>query len=239
MPKGSARIEVTAEGRRQIAAEFIKLINLRLRYKLPLIQREFVGAVMDGIRVYPEVLGLLDGGVSSDLDAELGTNDIAATISHMFAVMETQSRITFVPFKPPGASFLGAKLPSSFASGGTGNIDGTFRFEMIDGDFDEVINLPNAKYVSAPSKQIIPWLRWLLLEGFKTIDNWSITFDLTDQEEIKSRTKKALMKRKSGEHWVVPEPFRGDNIDHNFVIRAVASLNLETIFTNILKRHIG
>jgi hypothetical protein len=76
--------------------------------------------------------------------------------------------------------------------------------------------LPEAKYVSNQFE--IDWLRWITVEGdMIIIQDFEITYDLTDAQIRASRSKEALMKK--GGTWQVPEAFRGF-LQSNFLTKA-------------------
>ena len=79
--------------------------------------------------------------------------------------------------------------------------------------------MPDSSHVS-DNGHIIEWLRWLLLEGDKTIANY---FFLPGRRS-KSRTGRGIMVQKEGRVWSIPPQFRGTATD-NFATRALENLD--------------
>ena len=89
-------------------------------------------------------------------------------------------------------------------------------------DYSDVLSLPESSYesVTARGMFVIDWLRWLLLEGDKTIVNYSfLPGNLRG-----SRTGLGIMVRKQGRRWSIPPQFRGTEQD-NFATRALSDLD--------------
>ena len=87
-------------------------------------------------------------------------------------------------------------------------------------DYQEVLSLPVASYISYNKNGIateIPWLRWILLEANTiNIANWTVLFKESDA----SRAWNAIMIRrtKTPGFWSMPSPFNKDEAT-NFVSR--------------------
>lgn len=114
----------------------------------------------------------------------------------------------------------------------TNSVLGNIRVKILDKSYKRYLDIPEASYVSYNKRRktahLIEWLKWLLIEGDLRIDEWHIIFG----NDLKgSRTGIALMKK--GGHWILPEPFVGDNINDNFLSRAVLSIDPEQLFKDM------
>ena len=95
----------------------------------------------------------------------------------------------------------------------------TVNIGILTEDYSDVLSLPDSSHVS-DNGHIIEWLRWLLLEGDKTIANY---FFLPGRRS-KSRTGRGIMVQKEGRVWSIPPQFRGTATD-NFATRALENLD--------------
>lgn len=97
---------------------------------------------------------------------------------------------------------------------------------LIEDDFNDVLAAPAAEYISQTKKQngnlsagyLIPWLRWLLIEGDRiVVRNYDINLKLTGRGQVSSsRSGKALMFVKKGAGYRLPPQYTG-TINNNFV----------------------
>ena len=98
----------------------------------------------------------------------------------------------------------------------------TIDIKILRQDYSDVLSLPQSAYESVGPRGtfIIEWLRWLLLEGDKTIANYFFMPGNMRQ----SRTRLGIMVNKQGRRWSVPPQVRGTAED-NFATRALAELD--------------
>jgi hypothetical protein len=96
-----------------------------------------------------------------------------------------------------------------------------FKFGAIRSNYIDVLSLDagktyNLNYKSGKTKDVLPWLEWLLIGGGE-IEGFDIKYINTTQ----SRSGKALMK--IGSYWSTPQEFApiGDN---NFVTQAINNM---------------
>jgi hypothetical protein len=108
----------------------------------------------------------------------------------------------------------------------------TISIGILSQGYGDVLSLPASAYQSA-NGEMIEWLRWLLLEGDKTI----VDYFFLPGRRTKSRTGLGIMVRKGGREWSIPPEFRGTETD-NFATRALEHLDkaLNTIVESEIKK---
>ena len=156
--------------------------------------------VMDMLFDSPAVSSLMGG----KLQAQLG---VVAAESTMIEVIDTWMNNIHVSVKAGGSPLL------------------TINIGVLTQGYGDVLSLPSSVYQSAGG-EMIEWLRWLLLEGDKTI----VDYFFLPGNRSKSRTGLGIMVRKGGRKWSIPPEFRGTETD-NFATRALENLDkaLDTI----------
>lgn len=106
------------------------------------------------------------------------------------------------------------------------------RIEMIQSDFENVLNLEAAKQVTAKGASL-EWLDWLLIQGDKTVIR-----DYTISSKVgpgrKSRTGLAIMVKNTKGKWSVPPEYAGTKTS-NWVTRAINRLDDSTVESIIEK----
>jgi hypothetical protein len=110
------------------------------------------------------------------------------------------------------------------------------KIEAIQSDWIDVINLPESSIVSVSDRGyfIIPWLRWLLTEGGRTlIRDYVVDFNINATSRRFSRSGEAIMKPKPGAIYRIPSEHAGTNRD-NFVLRAL--IDFDDKITEIITR---
>lgn len=164
------------------------------------IKKRVQETVMDMLFASPAVSSLMGG----KLQAQLG---VVAAESTMIEVIDTWMNNIHVSVKAGGSPLL------------------TINIGVLTQGYGDVLSLPSSVYQSAGG-EMIEWLRWLLLEGDKTISDY---FFLPGNRS-KSRTGLGIMVRKGGRKWSIPPEFRGTETD-NFATRALENLDkaLDTI----------
>ena len=142
----------------------------------------------------PAVSSLMGG----KLQAELG---VVSAESTMIEVIDTWMNNIHVSTKAGGSPLL------------------TINIGILTQGYGDVLSLPSSVYQSAGG-EMIEWLRWLLLEGDKTI----VDYFFLPGNRSKSRTGLGIMVRKGGRRWSIPPEFRGTETD-NFATRALENLD--------------
>ena len=104
--------------------------------------------------------------------------------------------------------------------------------------YGDVLSLPESSYESVGARGVflIEWLKWLLLEGDKTI----VDYTFLPGNRRGSRTGLGIMVQITGRKWSIPPQFRGTEND-NFATRALSKLDkaidliVQAEMTRILK----
>jgi hypothetical protein len=159
----------------------------------------------------PEYSSLISGA----LKYELGIPDADSRIESIY-----DSWISSMNIEKKTISIRGNRLT------------GGFGISLIRSDFSDILSLPSATVVDSISGSIIPWLRWLLLEGGKIlVRNYKVKYG----PNPRSRTDNAIMIESSSQHWRVPAEFAG-TIQNNWVTRCI--LKLDNIMYTILQEEL-
>lgn len=116
-----------------------------------------------------------------------------------------------------------------------GRLAGGLSISMVRSSFEDLLGLPAAEYVSN-GRYVIPWLRWLIVEGDRVIIlTHEVTFNLSAADRARSRTGMALMRPGSG--WRVPPEYSG-TLDDNFITRAFKGNAIREHVSNIVREEI-
>jgi hypothetical protein len=100
-------------------------------------------------------------------------------------------------------------------------IGGGFAISLIKSDFSDILDLSAATVVDSISGSMVPWIRWLLLEGGKIlVREYTVKYG----PNPRSRTDNAIMIRSSSQNWRVPAEFAG-TIQNNWVTRCILKLD--------------
>ena len=177
--------------------------------------------VQDTIRhmliLAPEVMELMGGS----LQGQLGVTDPRGRLTAIVDTWVENIEVSTVTYKLKKEGPLLA-----------------IQIHAIREDYSDVLSLPESSYESVTPRGmfVIDWLRWLLLEGDKTIVNYTfIPGNLRG-----SRTGMGIMARRQGRRWSIPPQFRGTEKD-NFVTRGLADLDkaIDSIVQMEIKRVMG
>jgi hypothetical protein len=164
------------------------------------LQKNIPQIVKQALMAEPEYNSLLSG----QLRAELGVPDAGARIESLFESWSNNMNVTSKPL-----SIKAARL-----SGG-------FSIDMIRSDFSDVVDLPAGIVTDNISGSVIPWLRWLLLDGSKIlVRNYQVQMG----SNPRSRTGQAIMITSDRENWRVPAEFAG-TVNNNWITRAIERLD--------------
>lgn len=107
-------------------------------------------------------------------------------------------------------------------------ITGGLKIGILQSDFQDLIALPEAKYIShgRSGDHQINWLSWLTVEGdVLVIDDYDIDFNLNQSQIAISRSGDALMKKTPGAKWRLPQGSVHYNVTDNFLIDAFHNVN--------------
>lgn len=108
-------------------------------------------------------------------------------------------------------------------------IGGVYQFRVklfaIHNDWKEISDASAGKTFSKPSQETLAWMDWLLngkISLSDKITNYDIKFDISDKEQHKSRSKKAIMVLSKTSSYNFPVDLVGGepNATDNFIIRA-------------------
>ena len=158
------------------------------------IKKKLQETIMEMLFNSPAVSSLMGG----KLQAELG---VVSAESTMIEVIDTWMNNIHVSTKAGGSPLL------------------TINIGILTQGYGDVLSLPSSVYQSVGG-EMIEWLRWLLLEGDKTI----VDYFFLPGNRSKSRTGLGIMVRKGGRRWSIPPEFRGTETD-NFATRALENLD--------------
>ncbi|NBU33424.1 hypothetical protein EB118_15300 [bacterium] len=172
----------------QVTTYFNNVVQF-IKLKLPILLKSI-------IIESPEYLALTKGNLRLELgipDAEMRIDDI----------IDTWLQNMVIQYKPP--QIQNNKIKTSLS------------IEMIKSDFSDVISLSSAEIQDNISGSIVPWLRWLLLEGTATlVKNYEVTFG----PNSRSRTGFAVMTEAKNQDWGVPAEYAGTSSD-NWITRTI------------------
>jgi hypothetical protein len=102
----------------------------------------------------------------------------------------------------------------------SGQISSSISVSYIRSDFADVIGLDLSEVRDINTGSIIPWLKWLLLDGsIDLVQGYDVVFG----PNPRSRTGGAVM-RSSSKNWSIPNNFTGTEQD-NWITRAINSVS--------------
>jgi hypothetical protein len=188
-----------------------KFMSKRLKKKLT---KNIINLVKEGVKQQKEYDSLVHGGGNPSLRAELGVPNAERKLETLMDLWFDSVQVTPQPFK----------IVSN-------NIVGGMKIEAILSSFADILDEQAALQLTQRG-EILPWLKWLLLEGdTQVIQNYEVCYG----PYAASRTGMAVM-AKLGGSWGVPSEFAG-TIKNNFITRGIDSISkqLETRIKNIIK----
>jgi len=104
--------------------------------------------------------------------------------------------------------------------GSGGYYTSTFSIRLLDATFESILSLPEANFVTEKG-YLLPWLKWLLLEGTRPV---IVNFYYSGLKSPSSRTGYGIMKNKYS--WGVPSNIAG-TAGNNWLLRAIKQLETE------------
>ena len=196
--------DFTSYFQRNIMREITAKLNRNATQIQASIETQVKGAVRNLLFGSPEVAELM-GGV---LQAQLGVTNPGSRITSIIDTWVNNIEVAVIAHK------------RKLRSGPLLTID----IRILRQDYSDVLSLPQSSYDSAGPRGtfIIEWLRWLLLEGDKTIANYFFMPGNMRQ----SRTRLGIMVNKQGRRWSVPPQVRGTAED-NFATRALTNIHID------------
>lgn len=190
------------ESDQQISQEINKAILQELNSRLPSVfkktQDYIRQTVIGSIRSQPEYISLMSGS----LKYEFGLPDSSSRVG---AILDTIEQSLYVEYQQP-------KMRRS-------NIVGGFFIGMVNSGFADILSLKESTFITEKGASL-EWLKWLLLEGDKTI---IIGYDFNIGNYKNSRTGGGIMSPSFSGSWRVPPEFAG-TIENNWIVRAVESV---------------
>lgn len=204
------RLQV-AKIERDILVAFRDHLNIVFKQAAPGIRRRIVEAcdgIIEGTKEYASL-------VRGELMAELGLENPESRMAAVIGRIKESVQVVAKPVRIVGKTL-------------TGGITG----ELLREDFEDILSLAEASYVSQPSGAHIPWLGWLITGGDQIlVFDHRITYDLTANQALRSRSGAALMIPGSG--WRVPPEYAG-TIDSNFLTKAFDLPGVEKLIVDIV-----
>lgn len=162
------------------------------------LQNSLPQYIEDAVTGQPEYISLLGG----QLRSELGVPDAGSRLNSIFSEWKNNAVVIYNPIATKGSSIVGG-----------------FSIDMIKSDFSDILSLPSSEVVDSISGSIIPWLKWLLLDGGKIlIRNYKVQLG----NNPRSRTGGAIMIQSDKENWRVPAQFAG-TANNNWITRALST----------------
>jgi hypothetical protein len=187
-------------------------VNRAFKQSVPAVKKRLQAACDGIIADAPEYQSLING----ELMAELGLANPQEKLNAVVGRVKQSIEVAAVPVQIRGSSLIGGM--SGY---------------MVREDFEDVLALAEASYVSQPSGERIEWLDWLLKGGDQIlVFSHQITYDLSSDQKARSRSGEALM-IPGGAGWRVPAEFSG-NQQSNFLTRAFDGAEVERLITDIV-----
>lgn len=207
------KAKIQIEGEKSIEKKIIQAlageVDKMLKKAAGPIKMRLRFAVLERIKAAPEYKSLFGGR----LQAEFGIRNPQQKIEAILTTWIKSINVTLITTKKRTDKFVGG-----------------LSIQMIRGDFRDVIDLPEAKVVTAKG-EVLPWLEWLLTYGDKIIIR-DYTFSANNS---RSRSGLGVMMHSKGKNWRVPPEFSG-TINNNFVTRAL--MDIDKIIDTIIEEEV-
>ena len=183
----------------QISQEILKALSPQITTYLDsgikIIKSELPNIIRQSIVSTPEYQSIASG----QLKYEFGIPDSEQKLAGLLDIWSTN--IEYMYNRP---KLTGSTIKASFTA------------NMIRVDFADVLYTDYALVIDGLRGYTLPWLKWLLLEGNKTIVK---NYEVSIQANKNSRTGNAIMKQSRGS-WKVPSAFSG-TVSDNWITRAI------------------
>lgn len=193
---------------REMLISLAQQIDAIIASSIPRVKAEIAQLIGIGIRSTPEYDSLINGLLRGDLGLEYPQDDMEDIIS----ILRDNIVVEYDPIKIVGRHF-----------------DGGIVIRFIQRDHADILEIPAASYIS--NEHDIDWLEWLLLRGDSVIIS-EYMVARGNFARSSSRTKMALMWKKSGGTFKIPPQFSG-TVGSNFITRAFAGI--DDILENTLR----
>jgi len=198
---------------KKILVEFRKQLRIVFPIALSELEIEVRNLIRLAIQSQPEYISLLGG----TLQAELGVPDSEGRLAAIIDTYVQNIKVELLPIQIRGKTLSGKII---------------IRF---DSQFNELLTLAESHYLTDRG-EVIPWLRWLLIEGDLTITEYTFRTHPAEVVDAYSRTGLGLMFKTRGGRWSMPAEFVG-TIGDNFITRAISSIRpeLDKLSRNVLR----
>lgn len=164
------------------------------------LQKSIPNIVKTALSAEPEYNSLISG----QLKYELGVPDADSRIDALFDAWSAGVSVVSKPITVRGSKLVGG-----------------FSLDLIRSDYSDILNLPSATVTDAISGSVIPWLKWLLLDGSKIlVRNYVVQLG----PNPRSRTGNAIMTSAAKQNWRIPAQFAG-TANNNWITRAIERLD--------------
>lgn len=191
---------------KKILGILAKKLNKKLVKSFDQLQDQIKSIIINSLKNQPEYSSLLGG----QLQYEFGIPDPSSRLNSIINTLE-QSMI--------------ARLNKVIVSGY--QLKGGFSIEFIKSDYNDILSLPDASFVTEKGSKL-EWLNWLLLQGDSSI---VIGYSFILGGFKFSRTGGGVMRSNNSGFWRVPPQFAGTQ-DNNWIIRGI--LAAESDINNLL-----
>jgi len=192
----------------KIADSLKPLLNKRFQRAAPKIKTALQKLLRRALLESPEYENLVTGG---DLKKELGVDFTRARLETIISMWVNSVTVYVRPVRSLGS-----------------NLFGGISIGMVQADYSDVINLPDAHVITEKGEDL-PWLEWLLLFGDTVIIRDYVVFPKKGFRGFPnppSRTGLGIMIKKKQGSWRVPPQFSG-TADDNWVVRALNQVSVE------------
>lgn len=205
-------IESEAEISKKINQAILKELSKKVSKSFNKLRQYILSSVISSIRNQPEYASILSGSLKGE-----------------FGIPNPSQRLNAILEKIESSLFTDYKKPFIKGNG----ISGGFSIGIIKSDFSDILSMSEAVIISEKNTSL-EWLKWLLLEGDKTIIT-GYEFQLSSPN--RSRSGKGIMSPSFSGVWKVPGAFSG-TMENNWLTRAVESVSkdIESYFIDLLQK---
>ena len=184
------------------------------------IQTAIIPEVIEAIRnteTWDAIRGVFKGDPQRDLQAVLGIANPEPVLEDILSIIQSNIRVDV--------------LQSS-------NEFGYIITLLTNESYQNMIAGAIGSYVSEPSGETIPWLRWLLLGSSDLIVGYALAFEGSSIKSFsKSRTGRAIMRKTKSGRWSIEDHVSG-NEENNFLFEALDSPKTLGVIQGIIIREL-